>query len=327
MQYTQFGQTDLKVSRLCLGTMTFSRSVDFELAGRIVDEALAAGINFIDTAESYTDSEEYVGRILQARRDRIVLATKVFTKRAHGGQAPRNSAANITESLDRSLRLLRTDHIDLYQLHHPDPESHIEETLRALDDAVQQGKIRYIGVTNHYAWQVTYMIALAQARNWHPLVSIQYRYNILDRVAETETVPMAQKFKLAVMTYAPLCGGMLSGKYRVHEAPPPDSRAASDTKVARYLENEPAFDAIEKLRPIALRNGLELNQLAILWLLAKPYLTTPIIGGSRLEHFRSIYAVAERSLPEADLREIDQLSERFIYRPFENQPFADAPIV
>src|SRR5439155_24759423 len=104
-------------------------------------------INFIDTGESYTDSEEYVGRILQARRDRIVLATKVFTKRAHGGQAPRNSAANITESLDRSLRLLRTDHIDLYQLHHPDPEIRIEETLRALDDAEQQGKIRYIGVT------------------------------------------------------------------------------------------------------------------------------------------------------------------------------------
>lgn len=327
MQYAAFGQTDLKVSRLCLGAMTFSRSVDFEMARRIVDEALDNGVNFIDTAESYGDSEEFLGRILEHRRDKVVLATKVFTKRAASGQAARNSAANITESLERSLKLLRTDHVDLYQLHHPDPDTHIEQTLEALDDLRRDGKIRYVGVTNHYAWQMSYMIALAQSPDWAPLVSIQCRYNLLDRVVELETVPMARKFNLAMMAYAPLCGGMLTGKYQLRQQPAPQMRAATDTKLARYLNNEPAFDAIEKLKTIAQSNSLELNQLAHLWLLSKPYLTAAIVGGSRPEHFRSAYQALQKSLPEPDLRQIDDLCSRFIYRPFENQPFTDAPII
>ena len=175
MQYLRFDNTNMDVSRLCLGGMMFSRTMDAQATRLVIDEALDYGVNFIDTAESYTDSEDLIGRALERRRDKIYLATKVYTKRARDGRSARNSRANILLSLDRSLELLRTDYVDLFQLHHPDPDTPLDETLAALDQIVKQGKARHVGVSNHYAWQSAYMLAVARERHLAPIVSIQLR--------------------------------------------------------------------------------------------------------------------------------------------------------
>src|SRR4051812_38710467 len=320
MKYVRFGPTDLKVSRLCLGGMMFSRKIDVDGTRLVIDEALERGLNFIDTAESYTDSEDYIGRALEGRRDKVYLATKVYTHRAAGGDEKlgRNNPANIEVSLDRSLKQLRTDHVDLYQLHHPDPKTPLDETLQTLDRAVKAGKIRYVGVTNHYSWQMAWMIARAQNLGFDPIVSIQCRYNALDRVVETETVPMATRFRLAMMAYAPLCGGMLTGKYRRGQTTQDETRSEEDKKLQALLSDDRAFDVIDRLREVARRENLQLPQLAMLWLMSKPYLTTPILGGSRPEHFRIMYEIADRELPPEVMSEIDAVSTPFIYRAFEN---------
>jgi aryl-alcohol dehydrogenase-like predicted oxidoreductase len=327
MKYVRFGNTGMEVSRLCLGGMMFSRKIDADGTRAIVDDALEHGVNFIDTAESYTDSEDFLGRALEGRRERVYLATKCYTKRARDGRCGRNSRVNLLFSIERSLKKLRTDYVDLYQLHHPDPATHIDETLATLDLIVKQGKARYVGVTNHYAWQSAYMLSLAQSNNWEPIVSIQARYNILDRVVENETFPMARRFNLAFMAYAPLGGGMLTGKYARGESSKPGTRSEGDEKLRRRLTEERAFDVIERLKPIAQREGLSLNQLAVLWLMFDPYITCPIIGGSKPEHFRSIYEIADRALSEETMRDIDDLSREFRYREFENQPIRGGPPV
>jgi len=317
----------MRVSRLCLGTMTFSRATDETTAALVVNEALDAGINFIDTAESYGESEEFLGRILTGKRDRVYLATKVFRRIGKDGRIGRNSRGNMIESLERSLRLLQTDHVDLFQLHHPDDETPIDETLSTLDHLIKQGKTRYVGVTNHYAWQTAHMVARAQTLGFDAISSTQIRYNILDRPAEIETLPMAGRFGLAVMTYAPLCGGMLSGKYHRGEITKSGTRSVDDKKLQELLKNEKAFDVIEQLNRIAQEQSLQLNQLAILWLLGKPQITTQILGGSRPEHFREIYTIVDRTLDEQMMRQIDEISASFVYRAFENQPIKQgAPI-
>jgi aryl-alcohol dehydrogenase-like predicted oxidoreductase len=324
MKYVRFGKTDMNVSCLCLGGMMFSRKIDAQGTRRVIDEAIDNGVNFIDTAESYTDSEDFIGRALEGRRDKVYLATKVYTQRA-GEEVGRNSRANIELSLDRSLRQLRTDHLDLYQLHHPDPKTPLDETLEAFNAAVKAGKVRYVGVTNHYSWQMAWMIARAGWLGFDPIVSTQCRYNVLDRVVETETVPMATRFGLAMMAYAPLCGGMLSGKYDRGQTTKAGTRSEEDKKLQALLSNDKAFDVIDKLNEIARREELELPQLAMLWLMSKPYLTTPLLGGSRPEHFRIMYAIADRTLPAEVLSEIDAASTPFIYRAFENQPMREGP--
>jgi aryl-alcohol dehydrogenase-like predicted oxidoreductase len=324
MQYVRFGNTDMTVSRLCLGGMMFSRKIDIETTRRVIDEALERGVNFIDTAESYTDSEDYIGRAMEGRRDKVFIATKVYTKRV-GEAVGRNSRQNIEASLDRSLQQLRTDRIDLFQLHHPDSETALDETLETLDRAIRQGKVRYVGVTNHYAWQCAAMIERAKARGSDPIVSLQFRYNVLDRPVEVESIPMAQRFGLATMAYAPLCGGMLSGKYSRDDRDRSNTRAAGDAKLQKLLENDSAFAVIDQLKHIAAAQNVQLPQLAMLWLMARPFVTTPIVGGSKLEHFRLMYDVADRSLPPDVVQQIDELSAEFIHRRFENQPSRDGP--
>ena len=326
MQYVQFGNTDLKVSKLCLGSMMFSRKIDADGTRAVIDEAIANGINFIDTAESYGDSEDYIGRALEGRRDNVIVASKVYTQRA-GKEHGRNSKANIELSLDRSLKLLRTGHLDLYQLHHPDAQTPLDETLATLDAAVKKGKTRYIGVTNHYAWQCATMIERAKRLGFDPIVSLQFRYNILDRIVEVESINMAKRFNLATMAYAPLCGGMLTGKYRRGETSKHGTRSEQDQKLQRLLANDNAFDVIDGLKTIASQENVELNQLAMLWLMSKDGLTTPILGGSKPEHFRSMYAIADRKLSAETVKQIDEMSCGFVYRRFENQPIKEgAPI-
>jgi len=326
MQYVVFGNTGMLVSRFTLGGMTLGTRFEPDQATQVIDEAIDHGVNFIDTADSYRDSEECIGRALTPeKRDKVFLATKVFRTFCRNGKVGRNSRVNIINSLERSLKVLKTDYVDLYQLHHPDEQTPVEETLSTLDQMVKQGKIRYVGVSNHYAWQMALMLGESKANHWESIVSFQASYSILDRQIEMESLPFCTKLNIAIMCYGPLCGGILTGKYQGLKEIPEDSRAAGNRRTRDYLETADVRKIVERLEEIARDNDLKLNQLAILWLLGKSHATTVILGGSKSEHFTQIYEIADRTLPECVVKEIDDLSSCRIYCPFANQPFRMGP--
>ena len=323
MDYVKFGNAGIEVSRLCLGCMDFTVTLEEPEAARVVDTALDHGINFLDTSDSYGrgKSEEVLGGILKGKRDQIILATKFWVKmydRPNGGGCSR---VHLMQAVDDSLRRLQTDYIDLYQLHHPDPNTPVEETLSALDSLVKQGKIRYVGVSNHYAWQMAHMLGVSALHNWEPLVAIQCRYNILDRVVENETVPFCQRFNIAMMTYGPLASGILTGKYRRGEEPPEGSRLARSKHDQQRLTDE-VFDVLDGLQEMAAKYEIGMNELAIAWLLSKPYVTAPILGGSQPQHFEQRYGAVDLEIDPADLAYIDELSASHQYGRFYNQPIS-----
>jgi aryl-alcohol dehydrogenase (NADP+) len=329
MQYVRFGNTGMQTSRFCLGAMTFGSQLDAKASERVVDEALDHGVNFVDTADSYGDSEEVLGGILskEGRRERVYLATKVFKRFCRDERTGRNSRVNIINSLNRSLKLLKTDYVDLYQLHHPDDQTPLGETVETLDTLVRQGKIRYVGVSNHYAWQMAAAIGESKSRGREPIVSLQADYDILDRQIERETVPFLRRYNIALMCYGPLCGGILTGKYHVDGGIPEDSRAEKNAKLRAYLGSDVVEEVVKELEEMAEASDLAINQLAILWLMAKPHATAIILGGSKPEHFRDIYAIADRHMDPDTTARIDELSEPQVMTPFKNQPITKGPVL
>lgn len=326
MQYVMFGNSGMKVSRLALGAMTLASRLGQQGSARVVDEAIEKGVNFIDTADSYRGSEEMLGKILSPeKRDKVYLATKVFRRFCRDRNVGRNSRVNIMRSLERSLRLLNTDYVDLYQLHHPDDETPVEETLATLDRIVQEGKARYVGVSNHYAWQMAHMLGLSESNRWEPIISYQANYNILDRQMEMEAVAFCSKFNIAVICYGPLCGGILTGKYAGLETMPEGSRAAANYKTREYLDDPVVQEILGHLDRIAKENELQMNHLALLWLLSKPHATTLLLGGSKPEHFQQAYDILDREVPNEVVEEIDRVSQARVFAQFSNQPWNWGP--
>lgn len=325
MLYTMFGNTGMKVSRFCLGTMNFPNDLELDESARLLDEAIDQGVNFIDTADSYDNSEEVLGKILsKEKREKIFLTTKVYKCFCRDGNIARNSRTNIINSLERSLKLLKTDYVDLYQLHHPDKDAPVDESLEALDTLVKQGKIRYVGVSNHLAWQMAYMLGESKAHNWEPLVSQQVPYNIIDRQIESSIVQFCQKFNIAIMCYGPLCGGLLTGKY-LNKIPEGCRMSGKQYYKDFYLDNEPVMDIVRQLSIIAKENDLGMNQLAILWLMSKPYATTILLGGRKTEHYQQIYEIADRELPDDIVKKIDEISAKRIHTRAMTLIFRDGP--
>jgi 1-deoxyxylulose-5-phosphate synthase len=323
MQTVRFGNSGMRVSRFCLGAMTFGEDLDEAQTARAVDEAIEHGVNFIDTADSYGRSEELLGRVLTPeKRERVYLATKVWVQHARDKSVGRNSRINITHALERSLGLMKTDYIDLLMLHHPDPETPLDETLATLDNLVAQGKTRYVGVANHYAWQMAYMLSQSRSRGLVPIVSQQACYNILDRAIEPETVPFLERFNVGLMCYGPLCRGILTGKYHQPGYTTEPIHESTAKRMRNFIDDEAVGRMVPQLREIADEQDLRLNQLAVLWLKSKPYVSTIILGGSKPEHFRDAYEVADRDLPEEVVKRIDEISEERRYRRFFNQPFS-----
>ncbi len=322
MQYVKFGNTGIMVSRLCLGAMNFPDELEDAEAIALIDEAVDHGINFIDTADAYGrgSSEEFLGRTLTpAKRDKLIVATKLWV------QMDRNdinsggcSRYHIMQGVEDSLRRMNTDRIDLYQLHHPHPETPIEETLSALDALVQQGKVRYIGVCNHFAWQVAHALGVSALHNWEPFASLQVRYNIFDRAIERETVKFCERFNIAIMGYGPLDGGILTGKYERGQEYPAGTRVASSKMMQDRLTDQ-VFDILDELKAIAAKYELAINQLAMAYNLAKPFITTPIVGGKNADHFRPMYGLCEVKIDPADIARIDEISDDFVWKPFLNQ--------
>jgi aryl-alcohol dehydrogenase-like predicted oxidoreductase len=327
MQYTRLGNTGMMVSRLALGTMTFGDKLDQAACQRITDEAIERGVNLIDTADVYGQSEALLGKVLKAngKRDRVFLCTKVHKRHSHGEKLGRLSRINILSAVDHSLRMLQVDHVDMFQLHHPDPETPVDETVMALDSVVKAGKTRYVGFSNHYAWQMAYTNAVAQRLRAEPLVSVQSAYNMLHRVLEVEMFPFVRKFNFGLMVYHPLGGGTLARQY--------DSGHAVETKgrpsefKARLDKNgsDVFYRILDGLHAVARAQGLPIHQLAMLWLLAKPLISAVLLGGSKPEHFSTMYEIADKSLDPAVVKQLDDLTDPAIYVPYQNQPHTTAP--
>src|SRR4051794_22063234 len=313
MEHHRLGRTGVSVSKLCLGAMMFGSwgNTDHDKSVRIIHAALDAGINFIDTADVYGDgeSEEIVGKALTGRRDDIVLATKFFNPMGEDPNRRGGSRRWIIQAVEDSLRRLGTDWIDLYQLHRPDPNTDIEETLGALTDLVHQGKVRYIGHSTFLASQIVEAQWAARERNLQRFVTEQPAYSILVRAIEADVLPTCQRHGMGVLSYSPLTGGWLSGRWRKDTGQQSSSRA--NRLPERFDLSKPAnqrkLDAVEELAVLTEQAGITLIQLAIAFVLNHPAITSAIIGPRTIEQFEGQLAAADVVLDDAVLDRIDEI--------------------
>ena len=318
MEYRPLGRTGVQVSEQCLGAMMLGGwgNTDIEECVSMIHEALDSGINFIDTADVYGSgqSEEIVGRALKGRRDDVVLATKVHGSMGKGINDQGNSRMWIMREVEASLRRLGTDRIDLYQIHRPEPDTDIEETLGALTDLVHQGKVRYLGSSTYPAWQIVESQWTSERKGLERFVCEQPPYSIFVRHIELDVLPVAQRYGMGVIVWSPLCAGWLTGKYRRGQEPPEDSRAIRfrNRPVApRYDQARPGnqrkLDLVEDLIGVADRAGISLTHMALAFTLAHPGVTSAIIGPRTPKQLRELLAGADVRLDADTLDAIDEL--------------------
>src|SRR5215472_11206465 len=312
MQTRRMGRTGLKVSEICLGTMTFGQQCDERTSFAILDRAAEGGVSFLDCADVYPvppsvetagRSEEILGRWLRGKRDRFVVATKCRMRVGDGPNDEGLSRRHILKAAEDSLRRLGTDAIDLYQTHSPDPETPDEETLRALDDLVRQGKVRYLGCSNYPAWQIALDLGLSARHNLARFDCVQPRYNLLHRQIEEELLPLCRHQGLGVIAYNPLGGGFLSGKYRNLEELPAGTRFTLGKTGELYRErywHQAQLRAVEELRKHFEPRGKSLVTVAVAWVLAQPGITSAIIGASRPEQLDESLAAVNYNLDEQE---------------------------
>lgn len=285
MELRRLGASGLKVSAIGLGGNTLGGSADVETATAIIHKALDLGINFIDTANSYTNtrSETILGDALAGRRQEVILATKCGWPYASGNPYERGLSRRwIMQAIDDSLRRLKTEYVDLYQAHRPDPETPLDETLRAFDDIVKAGKARYIGCSNYQAWELAQAYGISKAGNMTPWVSAQNRWNLLDGLDDPTLVPACERLGVGIIPYTPLASGVLTGKYQRGVPPPPGTRAG-DMPMVRDRMSDAKLEAVERLAPWAEARGYSTTDLAIAWLLAFPVVSTVIVGARKPE--------------------------------------------
>ena len=299
MSRRPFGTTGVDIAPLVLGAMNFGLPTSREESAVMLDRAIDAGITLIDTADVYGESEQVVGDSLAAsgRRDEVLLATKVGFARGDGPPGHWHRREHIVASCERSLRRLRTDHIDLYQLHRPSSVVPQEETLGVLGELVEAGKVRWIGSSTFAAWMVMEALAVARERNLPAFVSEQPPYNLLDRRSENELFPLCERYGLAVLPWSPLGGGVLTGRYDSADRVPEDSRAARLPQV-RDRVTEAGLGVASALAELARERGLTTSQLALLWAKDQPGVTAPIVGPRTLAQLDDALAVLDRSLDD-----------------------------
>ncbi len=322
MQHVRFGPTGLHVSRLCLGTMTFGLQCDEKTSFAILDAAAEQGITFLDTADAYPlgdklenmgRTEEILGKWLKGKRERFVLATKCSGKVGPAPWDQGTSRKHVMHAIDASLKRLGTDYVDLYQVHHFDATTPVDETVEAFDAVVKAGKARYVGVSNYHAYRVARSLGRSEARGLAKLVSVQPRYNLLFRQIERELLPFCEEEDLAVIPYNPLAGGLLTGKHK-RGAPPAGTRftlgAAAKTYTERYWR-EREFDTVDAFVALAKEAGMEAATLAVAWVLANPAVTAPLVGASRPEQLKASVAAVDRKLDPALKAKLDELSHEY----------------
>ncbi len=312
MKIKRLGRTGLKVTEICLGTMTFGNQCDEPTSRAIMDKAFDYGVTFFDTADVYPlghtpdtvgRTEEYIGRWLRGRREQIVLATKFNGEMGPGPNDRGGSRKHIFQAVEGSLRRLQTDYIDLYQMHAPDFETPLEETLRALDDLVHSGKVRYIGCSNYPAWLLAKALWISDKQGLARFDSVQPRYNLLFRHIEVELLPLAIDQGIGVISNNPLAGGLLTGRYTPGQAVESGTRFslhnAGRIYQARYWQ-EAQMQAVDQLKQVCETHGVPVTQVAVAWVLAQPGITSAIVGASKPEQL-------DQSLPAVDLKLDEQL--------------------
>lgn len=310
MDYRQLGSSGVRVSTIGLGANRFgSEAVPQKEVDRIVDAALDLGINFIDTANTYVEgrSEETLGEALKGRFDKVVLATKFAFPRKTGPNTWGASRYQMMQAIDASLRRLQSDHVDLYYVHRWDDTTPIEETMKALDDLVRAGKVRYVGASAFASWQSAHANLSAELRGWSPFVVIQSEYHLLAREAECEVLPYCRAHRVGFVPYYPLAGGFLTGKYKKGEPPPKGSRGEHSNYVRQYIAEASNYDRVERLAEFARARGRGVNELAHAWLLAQPRVCSVISGATKLEHLLSNIKAVDWKLTASELNEIEQL--------------------
>lgn len=315
------GRTGLRVSEICLGTMTFGVQCDEATSFAILDRATESGVNFLDTADCYPlpigletagRTEEILGRWLRSgKRDRFVVATKAFFPMGPGPNDRGNSRRHLVAAAEASLRRLQTDFIDLYQVHAFDPETPLEETLRALDDLVRSGKARYAGCSNFLAWELSLALTAADRLGIMPLSSVQPRYNVLHRDIEMDLLPLCRTRGLGVIVYNPMAGGLLSGKYRFGEEPPPETRfgksmGSAATMYRKRYWREESLAAVESLKSFFAPRGKALPTVAVAWVLAQPGISAAIVGASHPDQLVASLAGATTPLDNEERVVLDE---------------------
>jgi aryl-alcohol dehydrogenase (NADP+) len=315
MEYVNLGKTGLKVSRLCLGMMTYGSSawrdwvLDEEHSRPFVQRALEAGINFFDTADVYSNgvSEEVPGRALRdfARRDEVVLATKVFNAMGPKPNQRGLSRKHIMDSIDQSLRRLGTDYVDLYQIHRYDHETPIEETLEALHDVVKAGKARYIGASSMYTWQFVRAQYVADQHGWTRFVSMQPHYNLVYREEEREMIPYCLAEGVGVIPWSPLARGFLAGN-RTPEKGGETARSHSDEFAHRLYYQDADFKVVERVSELATARGVKPAQIALAWILHRPGVSAPIIGASKMYQLDEAIAALHIKLSPAEMQRLEE---------------------
>ncbi|MCL5999522.1 MAG: aldo/keto reductase [Chloroflexi bacterium] len=322
MNYRKLGNTGLKVSELCLGTMTFLWTSDEPASFSVLSAFAGAGGNFLDTADVYSrwapnnpggTAETVIGKWLRDTnrpRDRFIIATK---GRSQMGDEPNDagaSRAHLVPALEASLRRLQTDYVDLYQIHWPDMETPLEETLRALDDMVSSGKVRYIGASNYPAWYLMKSLWISDVRDYVRFESVQPHYNLMHRAEfERELMDVCKDQRLGVIPYSPLAGGFLTGKYRKGQPIPSGSRGENNERIRKYAESERGQLTLGKLEEIGIAHGKTILQTALAWLLTNPVVTAPIIGANTIEQLNESLGAAGYRLTEAEMDALNKLGE------------------
>jgi aryl-alcohol dehydrogenase-like predicted oxidoreductase len=320
MKYHTLGPTGLLVSEICLGTMTFSTGegmwkpiagVEQNLADQLLKRSFDAGVNFVDTADVYTngESEKTLASAIRnvgiARKD-IVIATKAFGRTGPGRNDVGASRGHIMDAVEASLKRLQTDYIDLYQIHAADTVTPVEETLRALDTLVSQGKVRYIGCSNWYAWQLMKALGISEAKNLAKMDTLQAYYSVAGRDLEREIVPLLKDQGTGLLVWSPLAGGLLSGKFSRENQKPEDSRRSSfDFPI---VDKERTWRILDVLRPIAQAHKTGVATIALAWVLAKPFVTSVIIGAKRIDQLDQNLAAVDVSLTQEEMKQLDEVS-------------------
>ncbi len=299
MEYRQVGRSGLKVSELCLGTMTFGHGTDQAEAQRMVDRAFDAGINFFDTANSYAgaQSEVFLGKALEGKRDQAVVATKFYNPMGSGPNDSGMSRYHIMNAVEASLQRLGTEHIDIYYIHHVDQQTPIEEALRALDDLVHQGKVRYVAVSNFEAWRLMDALWTSEANGLAKFICYQPQYSLVVRDIELDILPACAHKGLGVVTWSPIAGGFLSGKYKPGERTKSGTRSEEGFAYPGRFFAPNADETLSALLEVAGELGRSPAQVAIRWLLERPHITSVITGARTLEHFEDNVGAAGWSMP------------------------------
>lgn len=331
MEYRNLGNSGLKVSPLCLGGMTFGEADEDSMmhkissseseAHEIIDRALDAGVNFIDTADVYGQdglSERVLGNWFEktGRRDDVVLATKMRFRMKDGPNGTGASRRRIIEACEASLRRMNTDHIDLYQIHMQDLDTPEHETLRALDDLVRQGKVRYVGCSNYAAYRLVDSLWLSRTQNLERFVSLQAQYSLIERNLEREHVPLCDKFGLGILPWSPLAGGFLTGKYERGEEPPEGSRFAQMKSRWSGVATERNWNVIDALEAIATEHDATPAQVALRWLVEQPQVTSVIFGARTTDQLDDNLAAAELDLPDSAFETLTEISDPSFGYPY-----------